>query len=649
MKKVLKIGGWILISLIVLAAGFYGVYMIKCSIESSMNMKKLGPEAGMLKVDGREFRDLNNNNSLDVYEDPREPVDVRVDDLLKRMTLEEKAGCMFITMTGMESDGDLLEHPKLNHLLTFLMEWNTEMVVDKKLNHFNIAQSYPPAIMARWNNNIQKLAERTRLGIPVTIATDPRHSGLKNFTVNVFTEYFSTWPSFLGMAATRDTALVREFGNIVRQEYRKVGITVALHPMADLATEPRWGRISGTFGEDAHLSARMVKAYIEGMQGDSLNENSVACMTKHFPGGGPQKEGNDPHFPYGRDQVYPGKNFDYHLIPFEEGAFPANTAQIMPYYAIPEGSEYEEVAFGFNKKIITGLLREKYDFDGVVCTDWGIITDRKFRDARAWGVENLTEEERVIKVLNAGCDMFGGESSPEMIVELVRSGKVSESRIDTSVRRILRDKFRLGLFDDPYVDPAEAREVVRNESFVRKGKQAQRKSMVLLKNENNLLPLEEGSDVYIEGMDNKKNVAGEYAHVVDSRDEADFIILQLQAPYEARNDLLLERLFRQGRLAFMEVEKRRILNKISDKPSVVVITLDRPAVIPDISEETEGLIADFENENDAILDVIFGRTEPQGKLPVELPSSMEAVENQLPDVPYDSKNPLYPFGYGLSY
>ncbi|MEF8810027.1 MAG: glycoside hydrolase family 3 C-terminal domain-containing protein, partial [Bacteroidales bacterium] len=230
----------------------------------------------------------------------------------------------------------------------------------------------------------------------------------------------------------------------------------------------------------------------------------------------------------------------------------------------------------------------------------------------------------------------------------VRSGAIAESRIDTSVRRILRDKFRLGLFDDPYVDPAEAREVVRDESFVRKGKQAQRKSMVLLKNENNLLPLEEGSKVYIEGMDNKK-LAGQYGHVVSYRDEADFIILQLQAPYEARNDMLLERLFRQGSLAFMDVEKRRIINKISEKPSVVVITLDRPAVIPEIAEETEGLIADFENETDAILDVIFGRAEPQGKLPVELPSSMETVENQLPDVPYDSEDPLYPFGYGRRY
>lgn len=647
MKKILKTIGWILSVLIILAVVAYGVYRIKCYIDRSNNMEAVAPDTQVLEIHGEEFRDLNHNGQLDVYEDFRKHDDRRIDDLLKRMTLEEKAGCMFITMTGMDPDGSLFEHARLLEPLTFIMERNSEMVVEKKMNHFNIAQSYPPEVMARWNNRIQKLAERTRLGIPVTIATDPRHSGMKNFTVNVFTKYFSTWPSFLGLAATRDTSLVKTFGNIVRQEYRAIGITLALHPMADLATEPRWGRISGTFGSDAHLSARMTKAYIEGLQGDSLNEKSVACMTKHFPGGGPQKDGDDPHFPYGKGQIYPGNNFDYHLIPFEEGAFPANTAQIMPYYAIPEGTQYEDVAFAFNKNIVTGLLREKYDFNGVVCTDWGIITDRKFRKARAWGVQNLSEKQRAKKVLDAGCDMFGGESSPEMVVELVRSGKISESRINKSVRRILSDKFRLGLFDDPYVNPPKAAEKVRNREFINEGKRAQSQSMVLLKNQNDILPLKEGTKVYVDGID--KAVAEAYTQVVDSRKNADVVLLKLQAPFQIRNDFLLERLFRQGSLAFVPVEKQSILNKMSDKPAVVVITLDRPAVIPDISKEAEGLLADFENENDAILDVVFGKAKPKGKLPVELPSSMKAVKEQLPDVPYDSENPLYPFGYGLSY
>ncbi|GAG36244.1 unnamed protein product, partial [marine sediment metagenome] len=244
-------------------------------------------------------------------------------------------------------------------------------------NSFNILNSFDPDILARFNNNAQKIAERMRLGIPITIATDPRHVAENNPGAAIFTPTFSQWPNQLGLAATRDTNLVREFGDIARQEYRSVGITVALHPMADLATEPRWARINGTFGEDAMLSAMMTKAYVLGFQGDSLDGQGVACMTKHFSGGGPQLDGDDPHFAYGKDQAYPGGNFDYHVVPFTEGAFPAKTAQIMPYYGIPTGQTSEDVAFAFNKDIITVLLRDSLGFEGVICTDWGIITDTK--------------------------------------------------------------------------------------------------------------------------------------------------------------------------------------------------------------------------------------------------------------------------------
>ena len=258
---------------------------------------------------------------------------------------------------------------------------------------------------------------------------------------------FHSGPSRPGLAAIGDEELVEEFAYIARQEYIAVGLRSALHPMADLATEPRWARINGTFGEDNQLAAKLTGAYIRGFQGAELNAQSVACMTKHFPGGGPQKDGEDPHFVYGREQVYPGDNFDYHLPPFE-AAFEAGTAMIMPYYGMPIGTEHEPVGFAFNKGIITGLLREKYGFDGVVCTDWGTLTDAEIAGtpfpARAWGVEHLSLGERIVKSLQAGIDQFGGEACPEALVELVRNGQVSEARLDISARRLLRDKFRLG-------------------------------------------------------------------------------------------------------------------------------------------------------------------------------------------------------------
>ncbi len=594
------------------------------------------------------FRDLNKNGKLDPYEDPRRPIDERVEDLLSQMTLEEKAGLMFHAIAEVAPDGSLHGERLLSQASI------AEMITEQLMSHFNVHALPEPRVAATWYNRVQELAENTRLGIPVTISSDPRHSFSHNPAVGLNAGGFSQWPEQPGLAATSDPALVEAFGDIARQEYIAVGIRVALHPMADLATEPRWARSNGTFGEDAALAAKMTAAYIRGFQGATLGSESVACMTKHFPGGGPQKDGEDPHFSYGREQVYPGNNFDYHLLPFE-AAFEAGTAQIMPYYGMPIGIGLEEVAFGFNKEVISGMLRGKYGFDGLVCTDWGLLNSRNVRGremkARAWGVEHLTPLERAKKALEAGVDQFGGEQTPDLIIELVRSGQVPESRIDESVRRILRDKFRLGLFDNPYIDPEQAAQIVGKERFRAAGATAQRKSIVLLKNgaavDQPILPLQGTPKIYIEDVN--ADVASRYGQVVDDIAEADVAILRLQAPYEPRDNEPLESFFHAGRLAFTGQELAPILDIMDKVPTIVDIYLDRPAVIPEIADQSAALLANFGASDDAVLDVIFGRFNPSGKLPFELPSSMEAVLQQQSDVPYDSENPLFLFGHGLSY
>lgn len=598
--------------------------------------------------DGFHFRDLNKNGQLDPYEDGRLAIEERVEDLLARMSLAEKAGMLFHTMLPMNPDGSLVEGESM-----FGPVSTSEMVAIQRMNHFNVLRGAEARSMAEWYNRLQELAEATRLGIPVTISSDPRHAFSDNPATSFLAGAFSQWPEPLGLAATGDAALVEEFGDIARQEYVAVGIRVALHPMADLATEPRWARINGTFGEDADLSARMTAAYIRGFQGAQLGLESVACMCKHFPGGGPQKDGEDPHFPYGKEQVYPGDNFDYHLIPFQ-AAFEAGTAQIMPYYGVPIGVPYEAVAFGFNRDVITGLLRERYGFEGVVCTDWGLLTDREIGGkpmaARAWGVEHLSRAERAKKALDAGVDQFGGEACPEVIVELVSSGQLAETRIDASIRRLLRDKFRLGLFDNPYVDPNQAERVVGNTAFCAAGDLAQRKAIVVLKNgtaEQQVLPLAGKPKLYIENI--APAVAQQYGEVVGSVDEAELAILRLKAPYEARNGDFLEQLFHAGDLDFKGEEKERILGLLAKIPTIIDIYLDRPAVIPEIAAGCTGLLANFGASDAAVLDVIFGRFAPGGNLPFELPASMEAVRNQYADVPFDSPNPLFHFGYGLTY
>jgi beta-glucosidase len=635
-----------LLLVIVLIAGFiYFWFNIRPPLNTRRYLALLGKEAPRLTQDGITFRDLNKNGRLDPYEDPRRPIAERVEDLLRQMTLEEKAGLMFQTMIGMNKDGTVLEKTRL-----WPMPQTSDMIARRRMNHFNLLYGSNPRHMAEWYNRLQTMAERTRLGIPVTLSTDPRHAFSENPLASLGGGDFSQFPEPTGLAATRDAGLVQEFGDIARQEYRAVGFCLALHPMADLATEPRWARINGTFGEDADLAAKMTAAYIRGFQGETLGRESVACMTKHFPGGGPQMDGEDAHFAYGREQVYPGDNFDDHLKPFE-AAFEAGTAQIMPYYGMPVGTPLEEVGFGFNKDVITGLLRGKYGFEGVVCTDWGLVTPfkilgREMMPARAWGVEHLSRLGRAQKILEAGVDQFGGEACPEVIVQLVREGKVSEERIDQSVRRLLRDKFILGLFDDPFVDVEEAEKIVGKPEFRQAGEQAQRKSIVLLKNEKQTLPLKNGLKIYVENL--KPETVGQYGQVVADVAQADIAILRLNAPYEKRKGLA-EGWFHAGELDFKEPEKGRILNILNQVPTIVDIYLERPAVIPEIAEKSAALLANFGASDEAVLDVIFGKFEPQGKLPFELPSSMEAVRDQKEDLPHDSENPLFPFGHGLSY
>lgn len=652
MKKILKITGKIVLILIaLLAITTAGIYLKRSSTVKA-NYALLGDEASTITIDGKTFRDLNKNGKLDIYEDTGADLEARVDDLTSQMTLEEKAGSMFISMIGMNKKGEPIDKPffstnPFDIMFGLLMPSSSEMLIRKKMNSFNTVHSFRADIMARYNNNIQKIAERTRLGIPITIATDPRHGNRKIPGPAVHTPAFSQWPSPLGLAATRDTVLVREFGNIARQEYNAVGIKLALHPMADLGTEPRWGRFNGTFSEDAYLSAKLTKAYILGFQGDSLNSSSVATMTKHFSGGGPQKEGEDPHFPYGKEQVYPGNNFNYHLIPFIEGAFPAKTAQIMPYYGIPMEQTDENVGFGFNKMIITKMLRDSLKFDGVVCTDWNLISGSIVGEAKAWGVEHLTPIQRVKKAIDAGCDQFGGEIVPEHIIELVRTGQISEDRIDVSIKRILRDKFRLGLFDNPYVDEVMALRIAGNENFRAKGKIAQAKSAVLLKN-NELLPLAKGTKIYADGMLSPEDI-NKYGILVDDPSDADVILMRIRTPFEKRTEYLVERYFHQGRLYYSDKEKAKILGLIEQKPSVVVVNLERPAILTEIDAKSEALLADFGTSDEILVELLFGTEIPSGKMPFELPATWETVQKQFEDVPYDSEQKLYKFGHGLTY
>ncbi|KQY74259.1 beta-glucosidase [Microbacterium sp. Root1433D1] len=568
------------------------------------------------------------------------PVDERVQLLLDAMTIEEKAGLFFHTMIAI---GDLEEPNPV-----FATPSAREFLETKRMTHFNLLGAAPTGReIAAWQNALQRLAASTRLGIPVTLSTDPRHSFSENPGASILAGPFSQWPETLGLAATRDEALVERFADIARQEYTAVGLRVALHPQVDLATEPRWARQTATFGEDAELSGRLGAAYIRGFQGTSFGPGSVSTMTKHFPGGGPQKDGEDPHFPYGREQVYPGGEFELHLKPFED-ALAAGTRQMMPYYGMPVGTEYEEVGFGFNKSVITGLLRERYGFDGVVCTDWGLISDSEIFGqpfpARAWGVEHLTPRERMKKVLDAGADQFGGEANPELLLELVAEGEVTEARLDVSARRILREKFELGLFENPYVDEDAADDIVGRAEFRAAGEDAQRASITVLSN-NGALPFALGRKLYVEGID--AEVAASFGEVVETPGEADLAIIRLHAPFEER-ETMFENFFHAGSLAFSEQVVAHVREVADAVPTVVDVLADRPPILTPIVEAAAAVTVNWGASGAALLDVLSGAFPAQGALPFDLPRSMAAVEASRPDVPFDTADPLFRFGHGLS-
>ncbi|WP_138444123.1 glycoside hydrolase family 3 protein [Sinomonas susongensis] len=579
------------------------------------------------------------------FQDPILPTAQRVDDLLGRMDRADKVGMLFHPMIATidpEDPGPFGQEPA------------AEAIRSRRIRHFNVMGAARTGhSFAEWTNAVQAVTAEHPLGIPVSLSTDPRHAFTDNPATSVLAGPFSQWPESLGLAAIGSAERVRRFADIVRQEYRAVGLSVALHPQIDLATEPRWPRAGMTFGEDAELTSRLVAAYLEGLAGGDFGAGSVSGIVKHFPGGGPQRDGTDPHFAYGREQVYPAGMFEYHLKPFI-AAIAAGARQMMPYYGIPVGLEYEEVGFGFNRGILTGLLRETLGFEGIICSDWGLLTDEVAMGAplpaRAWGVEHLSVEERMLKALEAGVDQFGGESCTDVLLELVAAGRISDERIGTSVRRLLTEKFELGLFDGPYVQPDEAALVVGSAAFVEEGKHAQQDSLTLLKNgldaAEPLLPLGRGISVYCQDM--LPEAVLPFAAPVEDPAEADVAVVRLRSPFETQGEGL-ERLFHQGSLGFPAETLEQVRSLAEAVPTVIVVYADRPPILTEMAEAAGALVIDYGCSDSALAEVLFGEREPLGSLPFDLPLSMAAVEASSSDAPFDTEDPLFRFGDGLRY
>jgi beta-glucosidase len=611
----------------------------------------------VIAAGGLSFRDLNRSGALDPYEDWRLPADRRAADLIARMTLEEKAGTLmhgtapspFGGPPGAGYDAAAAERIILGAHVTDMITRLGGRAAD----------------LARQNNRLQEIAERARLGIPITLSTDPRSHFQFTVGASVAAGDFSKWPETLGLAAIGDPALVRRFADIARQEYRAVGISMALSPQADLATEPRWPRINGTFGEDAGRVRALVQAYVEGFQKGTrgVGPDSVATIVKHWAGYGAAVDGFDGHSHYGRFCRLDGA-FDQHVQAFT-GAFASGVVGVMPTYTILQdvtvgGRPIDQVGGGYNRQLLTDLLRGQHRFGGLVLSDWGITRDcdENCRTAAKphtpadiampWGVESLTVQERYVRGLQAGLDQFGGVEDSATIVKAVREGALAESRVDESARRVLTLKFQLGLFENPFVDPERAAAVVGQEAFLAEAGAAQRRALVLLENRDGVLPVAAGAKVYLHGVD---PAAARRAGLtpVDRVEDAAVALLRIATPFERLHpNHFFGRMQHEGRLDFRDGDQDYEQVKLASGrvPTIATVYLDRPAILTNVRDKVQALLGNFGADDAALLDVVTGRAQAEGRLPFELPSSMAEVEAQSPGRPHDTRSPLYRIGAG---
>ena len=721
------------------------------------------PESGVsiLSVDGLKFKDLNKNGKLDKYEDWRLSIDERAKDLASKLSIEEIAGLMLYsdhqTIPASEAGLGAGIYNGKKYSAGGISPWELSdaqkvFLKNDNLRHVLITSVKSPEVAARWNNEMQAFIESIGWGIPSNTSTDPRNSAIATGTTKA--EFnagsggeISIWPEGLGLAATFDPEVVKQFGKIAAQEYRGLGITTALSPQVDLATEPRWYRVFLTFGESPELATDMARAYIDGFQTsegeaeikDGWGYNSVNAMVKHWPSGGPEEGGRDGHWAFGKYAVYPGNNFESHLKPFTEGAFKLDgktkeASAVMPYYTISykQAKDSTNLGNGFSKYIITDLLREKYGYDGVVCTDWMIthnegITPDDF-NGKPWGVENMSEAERHYIALMAGMDQFGGNNKIQPILDAYKMGvkehgqKFMRKRFEQSAVRLLRNIYRVGLFENPYLDPAKSAATVGNPDFMQQGYNAQLKSVTLLKNKDNILPIKDRKTVYIPKIyfPAKKDwwanwsearldypveieMVEKYYNVTDNPTEADFAIVFISSPhanddgggydindrkkggngyvpislqyntYTANNarehsiaagdpivDPSINNRSYQGKTVNVSnaSDLSTVLttkNKMGEKPVIVVPNIARPMVFNEFEPYVDAIVARFGISEQAVMDVISGKYEPSGLLPMQMPANMETVEKQNEDVPFDmdchvdSEGNTYDFAFGMNW
>jgi len=441
----------------------------------------------LIQVDGYAFKDLNRNNLLDQFEDWRVDFETRAAVIVDEIPIEQ--------MMGM----------KMNPFGRWRVNPDTLDTIIKNFLELGYRQLRAPRggtadtrTKVNWNNMVQEYIEGLDniVCIPAVWIDDPRSGDV------------SSWPGNLGLAATFDPEVGAQYGRMISEEWRAMGISMQVATQMDLATEPRWKRIPGTFGEDPALSMDMARAIINGWQstydeeGNDLGwgKHSVNNQMKHWPGDGAAEGGRESHTRDGAYNIFPGGQFWTHTLPFAACMdLPGKTETVtaaMTNYSVgieADGSPVggERLGTSYSTYKINHLLREKYGWDGYILTDFGILTSKNY------GVENLTMVEKMLATLEAGCDAFGGEGSGQESVDLAMEAydlgvtKLGETEMDEimkkSTERMLRTHFNIGIVDNPYLNFELAESTSMKPEHMAAGHQAHLKSIVMLKNSNGVI------------------------------------------------------------------------------------------------------------------------------------------------------------------
>ena len=688
-----------------------------------------GSGLGTIVRDGLTFKDLDRSGQLAPYKDWRNSPEVRAEDLAARLPLKDIFGLMMYSghqgvpgrpgpFSACTYDGVPCSEAAVAPYA--LSDQQKEWIQAQHHRHFLLADIENTADTVKWVNAVQSLCEAQPYSIPMNIASDPRHGMDNSAEYNMGSgKVVSQWPEQIGLAATFDPDLVEQYGRVVAEEYRALGMTTALGPQIDLATEPRWSRMGGTFGPSPKLSAAMAKAVCQGYQTtpgakDGWGNQSINAMPKHWPSGGPEEGGRDAHFAYGKYTVYPGNNFFGQMEPFLKGAFCLEggtgcASAVMPYYTI----SWQQDIYGTNrgnsysKYIIGDLLREKYGFDGVVCTDWGITMDPNphvYDFAHTcWGAEDMEMVDRFVTILEAGVDQFGDVWDKDIIAAAYRKlcekygTEAAEARIRRSGKRLLKNMFQVGLFENPYVDEARSSAFVGSPALMEHGRDAQRKSTILLKNRNAALPRGKGQKVYIPplyspaGQDWFGNPTEEtwfdplersqveaYFTPVDTPEEADFALVCLRAPqtgsgydpedlkaggngympislqygpYTAATaretsiaggdprEKSANRSYRGKTVTASNLQDLKTLEdtrrRMGTKPVIAVLQFRNPVVPGEFEPLSDAVIGHSGISSQVLLEAVAGDFDFTGRLPMQMPKNMETVEAHCEDLPFD--------------